>query len=96
VFTQDLKRGFKITKEIESGAVHIKGITATVHDETALPHGGAKASGFGRFNGREGLKKWFRSKTVIWQDCARKRDERTKICFLLAVAALSHTAPSKR
>lgn len=47
VFTQDLKRGIKIAKRIETGAVHINSMS--VHDEPALPHGGAKRSGFGRF-----------------------------------------------
>jgi acyl-CoA reductase-like NAD-dependent aldehyde dehydrogenase len=40
----------------------------TVHDEAALPHGGAKKSGFGRFNGAEGLNEWLRTKTVTWKD----------------------------
>ena len=38
VFTKDLGRGLRFAREIESGAVHINGMT--VHDETALPHGG--------------------------------------------------------
>ena len=66
VFTEDLRRGFCIAKQIESGAVHINSMT--VHDETALPHGGAKKSGFGRFNGMEGLNEWVRTKTVTWKD----------------------------
>jgi len=38
VFTRDLLRGLRMARGIESGAVHINGMT--VHDETALPHGG--------------------------------------------------------
>jgi len=38
VFTKDLQRGLRMARAIESGAVHINGMT--VHDETALPHGG--------------------------------------------------------
>jgi acyl-CoA reductase-like NAD-dependent aldehyde dehydrogenase len=38
VFTEDLRRALRFAKNIESGAVHINGMT--VHDETALPHGG--------------------------------------------------------
>jgi acyl-CoA reductase-like NAD-dependent aldehyde dehydrogenase len=38
VFTKDLRTGLRMAKGIESGAVHINGMT--VHDETALPHGG--------------------------------------------------------
>lgn len=66
VFTEDLRRGLSIAKRIESGAVHINSMS--VHDETTLPHGGAKKSGFGRFNGREGLEEWVRTKIVTWKD----------------------------
>jgi acyl-CoA reductase-like NAD-dependent aldehyde dehydrogenase len=66
VFTEDLRRGLSIAKRIESGAVHINSMS--VHDETALPHGGVKKSGFGRFNGREGLEEWVRTKIVTWKD----------------------------
>jgi acyl-CoA reductase-like NAD-dependent aldehyde dehydrogenase len=38
IFTKDLGRALRMAREIESGAVHINGMT--VHDETALPHGG--------------------------------------------------------
>lgn len=38
VFTQNLATGLRFAKEIESGAVHINHMT--IHDETALPHGG--------------------------------------------------------
>ena len=38
VFTRDLGRAFRIAKLVESGAVHVNGMT--VHDETGLPHGG--------------------------------------------------------
>lgn len=66
VFTEDLRRGLKIAKKIETGAVHINSMS--VHDEPILPHGGAKKSGFGRFNGIEGLKEWVRWKTVTWKN----------------------------
>ena len=64
VFTENLQRGFRIARQIETGAVHINSMS--VHDETSLPHGGAKKSGFGRFNGEEGLKEWVRLKTITW------------------------------
>ena len=38
VFTKDLGRALRIARGIESGAVHVNGMT--VHDETGLPHGG--------------------------------------------------------
>ena len=66
VFTEDLRRGLKIAKAIETGAVHINSMS--VHDEALLPHGGAKKSGFGRFNSREGLEEWVRTKIVTWKD----------------------------
>lgn len=46
VFTENLQRGFKIARQIETGAVHINSMS--VHDETNLPHGGAKKSGMRR------------------------------------------------
>lgn len=66
VFTEDLRRGLKIAKQIETGAVHINSMS--VHDETIIPHGGAKKSGFGRFNSREGLEEWVRTKAITWKD----------------------------
>ena len=64
VWTKDLVRGLRVAKRIESGAVHINGMT--VHDEPALPHGGVKKSGFGRFNADAGLEEFLRTKTVTW------------------------------
>jgi acyl-CoA reductase-like NAD-dependent aldehyde dehydrogenase len=63
IFTEDLRRGLRLAKEIETGAVHINNMT--VHDESALPHGGAKASGYGRFNSI-GLDEWVRTKNVTF------------------------------
>ncbi|KAK3941531.1 aldehyde dehydrogenase domain-containing protein [Diplogelasinospora grovesii] len=65
VFTEDLRRGLRFAKEIETGAVHINNMT--VHDESALPHGGAKASGYGRFNAAGGLGEWVRTKTITYK-----------------------------
>ncbi|ETN37938.1 uncharacterized protein HMPREF1541_07561 [Cyphellophora europaea CBS 101466] len=66
VFTEDLRRGLKIAKQIETGAVHINSMS--IHDESALSHGGAKKSGFGRFNGTLGLEEWARTKVITWKD----------------------------
>ncbi|OAK94144.1 salicylaldehyde dehydrogenase [Phaeosphaeriaceae sp. SRC1lsM3a] len=66
VFTENLARGLRIAKQIETGAVHINAMT--VHDEWTLPHGGAKASGFGRFNGQWGLDEFSRTKTITYKD----------------------------
>jgi acyl-CoA reductase-like NAD-dependent aldehyde dehydrogenase len=65
VFTEDLRRGLRFAKGIETGAVHINSMT--VHDEGTLPHGGAKASGYGRFNAAHGLGEWVRTKSVTFK-----------------------------
>ncbi|KAF9875807.1 aldehyde dehydrogenase family protein [Colletotrichum karsti] len=65
VFTENLRTGLRFAKEIESGAVHINNMT--VHDESGLPHGGVKSSGFGRFNS-VGLDEWVRTKTITFRN----------------------------
>lgn len=62
VFSKDLRRAIRLAKRIETGAVHINRMT--VQDEAALPHGGAKASGFGRFNGV--IDEWLRTKNITY------------------------------
>lgn len=66
VFTEDLRAGLRVARQIETGAVHINNMS--VHDEPVLPHGGAKKSGWGRFNGSAGVEEFLRSKTVTWAD----------------------------
>jgi acyl-CoA reductase-like NAD-dependent aldehyde dehydrogenase len=66
VFTENLQTGLRMSRQIETGAVHINSMT--VHDEYPLPHGGVKSSGFGRFNGYQGLDEFLYSKTVTWMD----------------------------
>lgn len=65
VFTEDLRKGLWFAREIESGAVHINSMT--IHDESNLPHGGVKGSGYGRFNGASGLTEWVRTKVVTFK-----------------------------
>lgn len=65
VFTKDLARGLRIARKIESGAVHINAMS--VHDEPSLPHGGIKASGWGRF-GTSGIEEWVKTKTITFQN----------------------------
>ncbi|GAA5928478.1 hypothetical protein JCM3775_000623 [Rhodotorula graminis] len=62
VFTQNIDRGLRLADGIESGAVHING--ATVHDHGQVPHGGTKASGYGRFNGAEGIREFTQLKSI--------------------------------
>jgi acyl-CoA reductase-like NAD-dependent aldehyde dehydrogenase len=65
VFTNDLARGLRIARKIETGAVHINAMS--VHDEPSLPHGGVKASGYGRF-GTSGIEEWVKTKTITFQN----------------------------
>ncbi|WJG37089.1 Aldehyde/histidinol dehydrogenase [Fusarium oxysporum Fo47] len=58
--------GPSLADGLESGAVHINSMT--VHDEYSLPHGGVKDSGFGRFNGYQGLDEFLYFKSVTWMD----------------------------
>lgn len=66
VFTEDLGSGFRIAEALESGAVHINSMT--IHDEFAIPHGGVKNSGFGRFNGYQGIEEFLYYKSVTWME----------------------------
>ncbi|GAB1527379.1 hypothetical protein RhiTH_010554 [Rhizoctonia solani] len=62
VFSKDLGRAFAIARRIESGGVHIN--DSTIHDYPTLPHGGWKKSGWGRFNGLEGIKEFTQLKVI--------------------------------
>ncbi|KAJ5436290.1 Aldehyde/histidinol dehydrogenase [Penicillium cf. griseofulvum] len=66
LYTNNLFRGLRVAKQIDSGAVHINSMT--VHDETVLPHGGWKSSGFGRFGGISGYDEFLQTKTVTWEE----------------------------
>ncbi|KAH6977775.1 Aldehyde/histidinol dehydrogenase [Fusarium venenatum] len=66
IFSKDLRVAFRLADGLESGAVHINSMT--VHDEYSLPHGGVKDSGFGRFNGYQGLDEFLYFKSVTWMD----------------------------
>ena len=66
VFTQDLAAGLRIARGYETGAVHINAMT--IHDESNLPHGGTKRSGWGRFSGLAGLDEYLRSKVVTFDE----------------------------
>jgi acyl-CoA reductase-like NAD-dependent aldehyde dehydrogenase len=64
IFTKDLRRGLRMAQEWDSGAVHINNMT--VHDECGLPHGGHKASGWGRFNSQMGVEEFLQTKVVTY------------------------------
>jgi acyl-CoA reductase-like NAD-dependent aldehyde dehydrogenase len=51
VFSRDLTRAMAVAKRLQTGICHING--PTVADEPQMPFGGTKASGYGRFGGRQ-------------------------------------------
>lgn len=53
VFSRDLGRALDVARRVETGIIHING--ATVADDPAMPVGGVKASGYGRFGGEAAL-----------------------------------------
>nr|XP_031860470.1 uncharacterized protein CI109_004081 [Kwoniella shandongensis]KAA5527542.1 hypothetical protein CI109_004081 [Kwoniella shandongensis] len=62
IFSQDLSQALEVAKRLEIGAVHINGMT--IHDQHGLPHGGWKASGWGRFNGQGAIESFTQTKNV--------------------------------
>ena len=66
VFTRDLAAGLRIARGYETGAIHINAMT--IHDESNLPHGGTKKSGWGRFSGMAGLEEYLKSKVVTFDE----------------------------
>jgi acyl-CoA reductase-like NAD-dependent aldehyde dehydrogenase len=65
VYSRDLTAALRVARGYETGAVHINSMT--VHDEPSLVHGGVKKSGYGRFNGAQGLDEFLRYKTITWK-----------------------------
>lgn len=66
VFTEDLRRGLRVAKAIEVGQVHINSMT--VQEESSMPFGGVKSSGWGRFNTNAGLEEFLVTKSVTWMN----------------------------
>ncbi|OCF38361.1 hypothetical protein I317_07869 [Kwoniella heveanensis CBS 569] len=62
VFSNDLSQALNVAKKLETGAVHINGMT--IHDQANLPHGGWKESGWGRFNGKGAIESFTQSKNI--------------------------------
>ncbi|WP_435195122.1 NAD-dependent succinate-semialdehyde dehydrogenase [Natronomonas sp. EA1] len=65
IFTDDLDRGERLTKEIESGAVFVNQLTKS---DPRLPFGGIKDSGYGRELAAQGIKAFVNEKTVWIQE----------------------------
>ena len=61
VWTRDLKRGERIARKIESGAMFVNGMTKS---DPRLPFGGIKKSGYGRELAGYGIKEFVNIKTI--------------------------------
>ncbi|MFO0762178.1 MAG: aldehyde dehydrogenase family protein, partial [Byssovorax sp.] len=64
VFSRDSARAKRIADRIEAGGTCINAFGLTYMAQ-ALPFGGIKGSGFGRLNGREGLRACTTKKAVL-------------------------------
>ncbi len=56
VFSRDRDRALALAARLETGICHING--STVYDNPAMPFGGMKASGYGRFGGETALEEF--------------------------------------
>jgi len=61
LWTQDLEKGVKLARQVESGAVFVNGMTKS---DPRLPFGGIKKSGFGRELSHYGIKEFVNIKTI--------------------------------
>ncbi len=61
VWTEDLGRGERIARQIETGAVFVNGL---VKSDPRLPFGGVKISGYGRELSRLGIHEFVNAKTI--------------------------------
>ncbi|ORY24549.1 Aldehyde/histidinol dehydrogenase [Naematelia encephala] len=62
VWGRDVKQALAVAERIEAGAVHLN--KPTNADPPNVPHGGWKSSGWGRFNGVEGLRSFTQSRSI--------------------------------
>jgi len=61
VWTQDQKRGERVARRVQSGAVFVNGM---VKSDPRLPFGGIKASGYGRELSHHGMREFQKAKTI--------------------------------
>lgn len=61
IYSRDISRVLKLAKDVEVGLLRIN--EGTVGDEAVCPFGGCKDTGFGRFNGVEGIREFTQIKT---------------------------------
>lgn len=65
IFGRDQERTLQIADRIDAGQVHING--QSIHDHGLMPHGGWKSSGYGRFNGVQGIQEFTQTKGITIQ-----------------------------
>ncbi len=73
VYTRDMDRAMRVAAAIETGNVSINNSLAT-QGNSALPFGGVKESGFGRYKGAFGLHSFSNIKSVIVERVATRSD----------------------
>lgn len=66
IFSADEARALKLAGQIESGIVQING--PTVYDNPAMPFGGMKASGYGRFGGEAAIDQFTELRWICLHD----------------------------
>ena len=65
VFTKDTARGLRVARQIHAGICHVN--ASTVSDEPQMPFGGMKASGYGRFGGRQGIDSFTETRWITFE-----------------------------
>lgn len=61
IWTEDMEKGVKLARRVESGAVFVNGMTKS---DPRLPFGGIKKSGYGRELSHYGIKEFVNKKTI--------------------------------
>lgn len=65
IYTKNQALGLELAGRVDAGQVHIN--AQPVHDDPTMPHGGWKSSGYGRFNGVEGVREFTQTKGITVQ-----------------------------
>ncbi|PRY81308.1 aldehyde dehydrogenase family protein [Marivita geojedonensis] len=72
VFSRDTEAARDMLCQIETGIGHVNG--STVYDDPRLPFGGVKASGYGRFGGRDAVHEFTECQWIAIHDTAQSND----------------------